>query len=354
MINVEKLNVVLIILVVAFAGYTLIFDAQHTQAASIQKVENIRLYSDATSTPFQPDEPTETPIPTQTPIPPTATATPIASATPVYTETPTPIPWQDGLSMPEGTINILILGSDVRADGNQRTDVTILVIVNPETGTVSMVSFPRDLWVSIPNYGGNRINAAYTFGGFDLLADTFEDNFGIRPQYYMLTNFHNFKEIINLLGGLDVEVEEYLNDKCDLPQQVDTYCEVNPGTVTMDADTALWYVRSRGMSSDLDRIRREQEVLKAMGKKVFNLDVLIQAPVIYDRFINYVDTNLDYNAVMELAFTAVHMKGEESVKRYLIGAGQVYDYVIPSSGAMVLMPDMYQITDILNRAAVGE
>lgn len=354
MVNIEKLNVVLIFLVIIFAAYTLIFDAQHAQAATIQKVENIRLYAEVTSTPFQPDEPTETPTPTQTPIPPTETPTPIATATPVYTETPTPIPWQDGLSMPDGMVNILILGTDERSDGNKRTDVIILLMVNPDSGTVSMVSFPRDLFVYIPYHGNNRINSAYVYGGFDLLAETFEYNFGIRPQYYMMTNFHNFKEIINKLGGLDVEAEKYLYDKCDLPQQVDTYCEVNPGKITMDADTALWYVRAREMSSDLDRNRREQEVLKAIGKKVFSLDVLIQAPSIYKRFINYVDTNLDYDAIMQLAYTAVHMKGEESLKRYMVGAGQVYDYVIPSSGAQVLMPDMYAIADVLNRAAAGE
>jgi LCP family protein required for cell wall assembly len=350
MVNIEKLNVVLIFLIILFAAYTLIFDAQHAQAATIQKVENIRLYSDATATPFQPLEATATPTPSMTPTP---TETPIATATPIATETPTPIPWQEGIQMPDGQINLLILGSDARSDGNVRTDVVILVMVNPQKGTVSMVSFPRDLFIYIPGWGNNRINSAYTYGGFNLLADTFEYNFGIRPQYFMMTNFHNFIEIINKLGGLEVEVEKYLEDKCDLPQQVNTYCEVNPGTIHMDAETALWYVRARKTTSDLDRIRREQEVLKAMGKKVFSLDVLAQAPTIYKRFINYVDTNLDYEAVMRLAFAAVHMKGEDSVKRYMIGPSEVYDYVT-GAGAMVLMPDMYAVMDVIQRAIDGQ
>jgi LCP family protein required for cell wall assembly len=352
--NIEKLNVVLIFFIIIFAAYTLIFDAHHAQASSIEMVENIHLYSESTATPFQPQDPTETPTPTQTPIPPTETSTPIATATPIATLTPTPIPWQENITLPDGQINFLVLGSDARSDGNVRTDVMILVMINPEQGTVSMVSFPRDLFIYIPGWGNNRINSAYTYGGFDLLADTFEYNFGIRPQYYMMTDFNNFIQIINKLGGLDVEVEKYLEDKCDLPQQVNTYCEVNPGMIQMDADTALWYVRSRKTTSDLDRIRREQEVLKAIGKKVFSLDVILQAPAIYNRFIDYVYTNLDYNAVMQLAYAAVHMKGEESVKRYLVGPNEVYDYVIPESGAMVLMPDMYAISDVLNRAVAGQ
>ncbi|MBI9049368.1 MAG: LCP family protein [Anaerolineaceae bacterium] len=353
-VNIEKLNVVLIFLVIIFAAYMLIFDAPNAQAATVQRVENIHLYADTTATPFQPVNPTETPTPTQTAIPPTATATPISTATPIATETPTPIPWQKNVDMPDGQITFLILGTDARSDGLKRTDVIILMIVNPDNGTVSMVSFPRDLFVYIPYHGQNRINAAYAYGGFDLLAETFEYNFGIRPDYYMMTDFNNFIEIINKLGGLDVEVEKTLEDKCDLPQQVNTYCEVNPGTIHMDADTALWYVRSRKTTSDLDRIRRQQEVLKAIGKKVVSLDVILQAPVIYDRFINYVYTNLDYEAVMQLAFAAVHMNGEESVHKYLIGQGQVYDYVFPGSGAMVLMPDMYAVNDLLNQAIRGE
>ena len=256
--------------------------------------------------------------------------------------------------MPDGQITFLILGTDARSDGLKRTDVIILVIVNPNNGSVSMVSFPRDLWIFIPYHGQNRINAAYAYGGFDLLAETFEYNFGIRPDYYMMTDFNNFKEIINKLGGLDVEVEKELEDKCDLPQQVNTYCKVEPGTIQMDADTALWYVRSRKTTSDLDRIRRQQEVLKAIGKKVFSLDVILKAPEIYNRFKDYVYTNLDYDAVMELAFAAIHMDGESSLHRYLVGVGQVYDYTIPSSGAMVLMPDSYAINDLLNRAVRGE
>jgi LCP family protein required for cell wall assembly len=350
MVNIEKLNVVLIFLIILFAAYMLIFDTQHAQASSIQSVENIRLYSAATETPFQPVEATETPTPSMTP---TITETPIPSATPLPTETPTPVPWQNEVSMPDGQINLLILGSDVREDGNIRTDVIILVMVNPDRGTVSLVSFPRDLFITIPGYGGGRINSAYTYGGFNMLADTFESNFGVRPEYYIMTDFHNFIEIINKLGGLDVEVEKPLEDKCDLPQQVDTYCAVEPGTIHMDAETALWYVRSRKTTSDLDRIRRQQEVLKAMTKKVVSLDVLAQAPAIYKRFINYVDTNLDYEAVMRLAFAAVHMNGEESVKRYLIGPSEVYDYVT-GAGAMVLMPDMYAVMDVINRAIEGQ
>jgi polyisoprenyl-teichoic acid--peptidoglycan teichoic acid transferase len=353
-VNIEKLNVILIFLVIAFAAFTLFYDAQDAHASSIEKVEDIHLYADTTATPFQPIEPTLTPTVTQTPIPATATPTPLATETPIATETPTPIPWQASVHAPDGQVTFLILGSDARGDGLKRTDVIILVIVNPQSKSVSMVSFPRDLWVFIPYHGENRINAAYAYGGFDLLAETFDYNFGIRPDYYVMTDFANFLEIIEKLGDLDVDVEKELEDKCDLPQQVNTYCKVEPGTIHMDGPTALWYVRSRKTTSDLDRIRRQQEVLKAIGRKVFSMDIIIKAPEIYEMFEGDVYTNLSYEGVMELALAAVQMNGEDSLHKYLVGSGQVYDYTIPSSGAMVLMPDPYAINDLLNRAVRGE
>jgi len=99
---------------------------------------------------------------------------------------PTPSPTEDILEKPEGQINILLLGSDIRPDdGGFRTDVIMWVSLNPQDEYVSIISFPRDLFVTIPGWGGNRINTAFQYGGFDLLADTFETNFGIRPDYYV-------------------------------------------------------------------------------------------------------------------------------------------------------------------------
>jgi hypothetical protein len=122
----------------------------------------------ATPTPFQPLAATATPT------------IPAATPTPEFTSTPDVSLWWKGLKRPEGQKLILLLGSDWRYGGGFRTDVIMLVALNPKDNTASVVSFPRDLYVSIPGVGQNRLNVAQAFGGFDLMAETLELNFGIR------------------------------------------------------------------------------------------------------------------------------------------------------------------------------
>ena len=86
----------------------------------------------------------------------------------------------------------------------------MLAVYNPHSGALSLVSFPRDLYVAIPGIGYNRINTVMEFGGFDLMADTLAQNFGVRPRYYVLVSRFRFKEIMDTLGGLEVYVPDPL------------------------------------------------------------------------------------------------------------------------------------------------
>ena len=97
------------------------------------------------------------------------------------------------------------MGSDYRPSSGYRTDVMMLVSINPKQGNVSVVSFPRDLWVTIPGVGEERLNTAQPKGGISLMADTLEYNFGVRPDRYILTNFQGFKNIVDILGGIEVQ-----------------------------------------------------------------------------------------------------------------------------------------------------
>jgi len=108
------------------------------------------------------------------------------------------------LPVPEHVKTIVLLGSDFRPESGFRTDVILLVAYNLQTGQANMLSFPRDLWVTIPGWQYERINTAVQAGGFDLLGDTMQVNFGFRPDHYAMVDFNGFKKIINLLGGIDV------------------------------------------------------------------------------------------------------------------------------------------------------
>lgn len=250
-------------------------------------------------------------------------------------------------------MRIMVLGSDARPGGGYRTDIIMMVTINPNKGTVSALSFPRDLYVNIPGWGMNRINTAMGYGGFSLLASTLETNFGVRPTRYIMTTFNSFVSIIDSLGGVDVVASKTLSDKCKfkVPQNVNNICTVKPGTTHMNGTFALWYVRSRHTSSDIDRERRSQEVLQAIFQKLFSLDALTRIPELYDAYRKNVETNLTVDDVVKMAPVAAGLVLDSTkIKRYTIGAGQVYDYTVPESGAQVLMPIEGAIQAIVRQA----
>lgn len=290
----------------------------------------------ATPTPFLPQ--TATPQPLLTPT----------SIEPTLTPTVTPIPWE--IIPADGQVNILVLGSDWRPGAGYRTDVILLVSLNPKLGTASLVSFPRDLYVDIPGRGKNRINTAHPAGGFPLTVATFQQNFGITIDYYVLTNFQGFVNIVDSLGGIDVYAAKNLTDQCKLPQAQNGYCSVGPGLVHMDGQTALWYVRSRYSTSDFDRTRREQEVLIALFNKLMSLNAIARAPELYEYYRSSVETNLPLDVALSLAPLAPQLLADPSrIQRFTIGPGLVTPYTT-ESGAYVLIPNVEAIREILRQA----
>ncbi len=305
-------------------------------------------HASPTPTPFQPIPPTATFNPTGGPA---QSDAPVQSTQAAPTTTPNPL--GERLPRPEGQVNILILGSDYRPGQGYRTDVILLAALNPNKGTVNLVSFPRDLWVNIPGWEDQRINTAQAHGGFALTQATFEQNFGVHPDYYIMTNFNGFRGIVNTLGGIDVQASQYLSDKCDLPQAVNGYCSVSPGTVHMNGDTALWYVRSRYSTSDFDRLRRAQEVIQAIFFKLMSLNAVSRAPELFSEFASSVETNLTLNNILPLLPLASQVASGNGIQRYTIGPAQVTSWVTPQ-GADVLLPNQAAITAIINQAFFGQ
>lgn len=254
------------------------------------------------------------------------------------------------LKKPEGQMNILLLGSDVRPnEGGFRTDIIVWVSLNPKDGYVSAISFPRDLFVNIPGYGNNRINVAFPYGGFELLADTFEDNFGIRPDRYALVDFEGFKAVINNLGGIDVQTAQNLTDSCATWVNPSGVCSVGPGLVHMNGELALWYARSRYSTNDIDRSRRAQEVIEAMFNRLMKLDVILKAPDLYNTYTTYVQTNVSLGDVLGLLSLANEVYNNGDIRSYVIGYNHAYDW-ITYTGAQVLLPDYGAIQEVMVEA----
>jgi polyisoprenyl-teichoic acid--peptidoglycan teichoic acid transferase len=267
----------------------------------------------------------------------------------------TPIPGSSNqpasISAASHRINILVLGSDWRPNSGYRTDVILLVSLDKIHGNVSVVSFPRDLWVKLPGQGEERINTSMEYGGFPLTRDMFLENFGVKTDHFVITNFQGFVALVNYLGGLNVNVGRELYDTCNLPQAVNGYCYVAPGTIPMDGLTTLWYVRSRGTTSDFDRARRSQEVLQAIVTKLVSIDAVTNASQIYSSLASAVETDLSLSDILNYLPLAPKILAEpEKVRQYFIGAAETYGYVIPSTGANVLLPNLDAIMSILNQA----
>jgi LCP family protein required for cell wall assembly len=322
---------------------------QRVQAANVVYM-TVGPDASPTPTPFQPLPITPTPVPTATPTPvPTPT---LAIVAPPQTGETTLHEIPPGSPLPDGIVNIMVLGSDARAGGGFRTDVMMLVSINRNNGSVSVMSFPRDLYVDIPGWQTNRLNTAMQVGGFATLAQTFNANFGVRPSYYVLTNFSGFKGIIDSMGGIDVKVEKSLKDHCDLPwANGGGLCEIDaPATVPMNGDDALWYVRSRHSTSDFDRLRRAQEVLRAIFVRLMSLDAIGRAPEIYDIYRKNVETNLGLDQILPLLPVAQDLFHDPNqVKRYALTPSEAIPYVTPE-GAMVLWPNLPAIRAIVRKA----
>ncbi len=250
------------------------------------------------------------------------------------------------LDQPEGQVNVLIMGSDQRpADGGFRTDVILLLTLNPSGGSASLTSFPRDLYVYEPGWRVDRINAAFGHGDFQIMADTMEYNFGVRPDHYVLINFEGFKTIIDALGGISVQVAQPLSDERDGPGDF----SVPAGSVNMDGETALWYVRSRGTSSDFDRTRREQEVLEAVFWKLLSLDAITKAPELYEQYKQTVITDIGIVDILPLLPLAVDLGSSGNIHRFAVGPEQVDSYTT-SGGAAVLLPKYDVILEVMRQA----
>jgi LCP family protein required for cell wall assembly len=254
---------------------------------------------------------------------------------------------------PEGQVNILILGSDWRPTGGYRTDVFMLLSLYPNQGTASIISFPRDLYVNLPGIGNQRINVAQAYGGFDLTNAMLEENFNVTADHYIMTNFDGFKNIINSLGGIDVNVGITLSDHCELPQGGPSKtCTVYPGINYMNGETALWYVRSRYSTSDLDRTRRAQEVMLALFSKMMSLDAVSRAPELYNLYSNTVETDMTIGDIIPMVPLASELINDTSkMRRYAIGINEVTPTVLPASGAQVLLPNYDAIQSLINQSA---
>lgn len=196
-------------------------------------------------------------------------------------------------------IHILLIGQDRREqDTFARADSIILCSFHPEEGRIIITSFPRDLYVSIPGHDSNRLNAAYAFGGMDLLRQTMEENLDLSLDGCIEADFSRFPQIIDALGGVSITLRQ---DEADAINAA-TGGSLTAGTCLLSGDQALAYSRIRNLDSDgdLSRTARQRKLIYSLLSSYRSADLLTILSVVVD-MLPMVTTNLSKRQVLVLA-----------------------------------------------------
>lgn len=262
-----------------------------------------------------------------------------------------------------GIYNVLLIGSDTRnPDGNGRSDSMILVSLNSKTKKVVMVSFMRDMYVSIPGHGKTRINAAYAYGGADLLIQTIESNFKIQIDNYAAVDFYSFIKIIDAVGGVTISVTQD-----ELPVLNNYVKEINHleglsaddgilksagNDLLLTGKQALGYSRIRYVgNADFQRTERQRTVLNAVIKKLKKQN-LLQLNSVLDTLLPNVTTNIPKSKLMSLSLNALtYLNYDVSQDRIPINGGFNYAKI---DGMSVLTIDFVKNQAELQKVIYGK
>jgi LCP family protein required for cell wall assembly len=198
----------------------------------------------------------------------------------------------------------LVLGSDSRGvNSTARADSIVLMRTDPGKHLISMLSIPRDLYVTIPGRGRTKINAAYAYGGAPLLIRTINSLTGLQVNHIVLVNFAGFKELIDSLGGVTL----YNKRKIVSSQPFDGHNWMFPkGTITLDGRRALAYSRIRHTTNpqdtDITRTQRQQLVMQSLSHQLVSFSSLLHLPSIGSSLAKPLTTDLSANELLGIGW----------------------------------------------------
>ena len=230
--------------------------------------------------------------------------------------------------------NILLIGQDRRpGEGRQRSDAMILCSFNTRTKILTMTSFLRDLYVQIPGYQDNRLNAPYALGGMELLKETLKLNFGVQVDGCIEVDFSQFEEIIDLMGGVDISLTSaeaaYLNRQG---------FSLREGMNHLNGDSALAYSRIRYIGTDFGRTNRQRTVLTALVEQSRNIG-LAKMHNLLEKVLGLISTDMSNRQIIDLALEGFTMLQELKIDSQYIPAGGTYQFA-SIRGMSVIVADM--------------
>lgn len=247
-------------------------------------------------------------------------------------------------------VNILLIGQDRReGESRARSDSMILCTFNKQTKQLIMTSFLRDLYVEIPGYNSNRINAAYAAGGMSLLDKTLEKNFGLYIDGNVEVDFNQFADIVNLLGGVEIELRQ---DEANFINE-ETGSSLSQGVHILNGDQALAYTRIRKLDADGDfsRTNRQRKVISAL-LDAYKSSSLTTVLSLVTKILPMITTDMNSVEIMGHALELFPMlSGAELISQRVPADGAYSAQTI--DGMAVLVADMDAAREMLERTLLG-
>ncbi len=219
-------------------------------------------------------------------------------------------------SQEKNITNILLLGLDQSGNEPSRADTIMVMSVNEDTGRISLISIPRDARVEIPGRGQDKINHVMSYkGGISLMKSTVERLLGVPLQHYVFTNFNGFVSLVDILGGVEVDVPRRM-----VHLSANHPINIRAGRQRLSGDQALQYVRYRSNAEgDFGRMRRQQEFLKLVSVELLRPRTLLKLPRLLEEAASHIRTDMSIQQLLAFSRRAAMLNLEEVVTVTLPG-----------------------------------
>ena len=253
----------------------------------------------------------------------------------------------EDLEQSDDIINLLLIGQDRRSgEGRSRSDTIILLTVNKPAKTLTLTSFMRDMYVTIPGRDDNRINVPYLLGGMDLLDATMKRNFGSNVDGNVVVDFYGFIDLVDLMGGVDIELTakeaDYMNRNFswDVEDGMEDTWNLTEGLQHLNGSQALSYARMRKVgNSDYERTERQRRVVSQLIEKAKSLSVA-ELNLLMQHALPMITTDLEDGEILSYALELFPMLKDLQIQTLRIPVDGGYESKM-IDGMAVLVPDLW-------------
>ena len=239
----------------------------------------------------------------------------------------------NGTAAANGARNILLIGSDSREGEAGRADTIMVLQLDGPSKQPKLLSFMRDTLVTIPGYGENKINAAYAFGGADLVRQTLAENFGLETNYYAKVDFRSFEKVIDTLfpSGVAINAEKDMSKNLEVA--------IKQGQQQMNGLELLQYARFRmDEEGDFGRVRRQQQVMDAIFSEMKNPLAILKLPYAAGKVLGYASTNLPMSFLLKNTLSIA--RGAGGVDSLTVPVADSWQYGSSASAGSVLVVNL--------------